>query len=59
MAPVAKRHGATECIGKPFSIVRLETAIKRLAGKLREKVSCDLWGHPFPTVRRREEAKVA
>lgn len=47
LEPVAKRHGAAECLGKPVSIERLHAAIDRralYAGD--DEVSCDPWGHP-------------
>jgi two-component system, OmpR family, response regulator len=45
--PVAARLGAAGCLGKPFSIDRLQAAIKHLTGAANdESVSSDPWGHP-------------
>ena len=47
MEPVAARHGAAACLGKPVAIDRLKTALERVtADKSGPGVSCDPWGHP-------------
>jgi DNA-binding NtrC family response regulator len=47
MEPVATRHGAAECLGKPVSIDKLKVAIERVTQfGSDEEVSCDPWGHP-------------
>ncbi len=47
MAPVAKRHGAAACLGKPFSVERLARSLREFAVPVRRNPSCDLWGHPL------------
>jgi DNA-binding NtrC family response regulator len=47
MKPVAARHGAAGCLGKPFSIERLRAVIDRFVRPENDhEISCDLWGHP-------------
>jgi DNA-binding NtrC family response regulator len=48
MTPVAHRHGATACIGKPFSDDDLATLIEEVCPQIDTPNlwSCDLWGHP-------------
>jgi DNA-binding NtrC family response regulator len=54
MAPIAYRHGATACIGKPFTALELAALIQDvcLPAWQRSGGSCDRWGHP-PTTKRR------
>ena len=45
--PIAARHGAAACLGKPFSIERLRRTIDRVVGlPRRAERSSDAWGHP-------------
>ena len=47
MEPVAARHGAVACLGKPFSIERLRAVIDRFVRSENDQgISCDPWGHP-------------
>ncbi len=47
LKPVAVRHGAAECLGKPVSVDKLATAIEQISrGESGEEVTCDPWGHP-------------
>ena len=47
MEPVAARHGAVACLGKPFSIERLRAVIDRFVRPENDQeISCDPWGHP-------------
>jgi DNA-binding NtrC family response regulator len=47
MAPVAARHGAVACLGKPLSIERLREEIDRaVLSENDQEISCDPWGHP-------------
>jgi DNA-binding NtrC family response regulator len=47
MEPVAARHGAVACLGKPFSIERLRRVIDRFDQPKNDRgISCDPWGHP-------------
>ncbi len=52
MEPIAARHGASACLGKPVSIERLQSAIDHLSSGeiVEEGISCDPWGYPFPAV---------
>jgi DNA-binding NtrC family response regulator len=46
MEPVAARHGAVACLGKPLSIERLRALIDRFVGPENDQeISCDRWGH--------------
>jgi DNA-binding NtrC family response regulator len=47
MEPIAYRHGATACIGKPFSSGELAALIAEVCPCTSEPPakSCDLWGH--------------
>ena len=45
VTPVASRHGAVACLGKPFQHANLAKAIDLCLAQPRS-VSCDLWGHP-------------
>lgn len=47
MAPIAARHSASGCLGKPISIARLQAAINLLKRECSEELSCDSWGHPL------------
>ncbi len=48
MEPVAARHGAVGCLGKPLSIERLRAVIDRFVrSENDQEISCDSWGHPF------------
>lgn len=53
VTPIASRHGAVACLGKPFQHASLSNAIE-LSLALPRSISCDLWGHPRH--RRREQA---
>ena len=49
IAPIAFRRGATDCIGKPFSVRRLLAvinAVSQTGWRSEHACSCDLWGHP-------------
>jgi len=48
MEPIAFRHGATACIGKPFTPGELAGLIAEICPGTSEPPakSCDLWGHP-------------
>lgn len=47
MEPVAARHGAVACLGKPGSIERLTAVIDRFVRRENDQeISCDPWGHP-------------
>ena len=48
MAPTAYRHGATACIGRPFSALELAALIKDVCLPEWQQTggSCDQWGHP-------------
>lgn len=55
MEPTAYRHGATACMGKPFTATELAVLINEicpLTSKLPPPM-CDLWGHPRETHMRR------
>jgi DNA-binding response OmpR family regulator len=46
-APIASRHGAAACIGKPFTASQLVSAIEQVCSSWRSQtLSCDFWGHP-------------
>jgi DNA-binding NtrC family response regulator len=45
VTPVASRHGAVACLGKPFQHANLSKAIEHCLARPRS-MSCDLWGHP-------------
>jgi DNA-binding response OmpR family regulator len=46
-APIASRHGAAACIGKPFTASQLVSAIEQVCSSWRpQTLSCDFWGHP-------------
>ena len=47
MEPVAARHGAVACLGKPLSIEHLRAVINRFVpDENDQEISCDPWGHP-------------
>lgn len=48
MEPTAHRHGATACIGKPFTAAELALLIREVCPSTSEPTppTCDLWGHP-------------
>ena len=47
MEPVAARHGAVACLGKPVSIERLRAVIDRVIRDERgQEISCDPWAYP-------------
>ncbi len=43
MEPIAERHGAAACLGKPVSIERLKSTISQIPR--RRPVVSDAWGH--------------
>jgi DNA-binding NtrC family response regulator len=51
MEPIAYRHGAVACIGKPFTPGELAALIAEVCPFTSEQpaTSCDLWGHPHAT----------
>lgn len=49
--PIASRHGAVACLGKPLQHANLCKAIELCLAQPRS-VSCDLWGHPRQSRRR-------
>lgn len=60
MGPVAARHGAAECLGKPVSIDRLKAALDRIMkGGCEEEISCEPWGHPCPAAKAVEDEACA
>ena len=50
MAPIARRHGATACIAKPFTAAELVARIDDVcpADYASSCCTCDVWGHPYP-----------
>jgi DNA-binding response OmpR family regulator len=48
MTAIAQRHGATACIGKPFSVAELALLMEEVCPSIERPctMSCDLWGHP-------------
>jgi DNA-binding NtrC family response regulator len=48
MKPIATRHGAAACMGKPISIEKLKSKLEQIPRAVAKKqgCSCDLWGHP-------------
>lgn len=49
MAPVARRHGAAACIGKPFPSSQLASLIEDVCtAAYSHPTSSDAWGHPWP-----------
>lgn len=47
MEPLAIRHGAAACLGKPFNASQLTSLIEEICQPpMSQAVSCDLWGHP-------------
>lgn len=48
MTPIARRHGAVACVGKPFSATELASRIEQVCPTPARPCakSCDLWGHP-------------
>lgn len=63
MEPIAYRHGATACIGKPFTSGELAALIAEVCPCTSEPpaTSCDFWGHPrdIHTRKRVSPARVA
>jgi len=49
MAPIARRHGAAACIGKPFTAAELLARIDDVcpADYGSSSCNCDAWGHPY------------
>ena len=45
VTPIASRHGAVACLGKPLQHANLSEAIELCLAQPRS-ISCDLWGHP-------------
>ena len=58
VTPIASRHGAAVCLGKPFQYANLAKAIELCLAK-RRSVSCDLWGHPRQRRRRGRQRQPA
>jgi DNA-binding NtrC family response regulator len=53
MTPIACRHGAAACLGKPFSIAQLARLIEDTCSSVAlQRRSCDQWGHPRWTSKR-------
>ena len=48
VGPIARRHGATTCLRKPFAADELAILIEKVCESIREAepLSCDQWGHP-------------
>ena len=48
VGPIARRHGATTCLRKPFAADELAMLIENILASIREAEpeSCDQWGHP-------------
>lgn len=44
MEPIAKRHGAVACLGKPIGRTSLRAVLRNVNAQ--RSVSSDLWGHP-------------
>ena len=51
VTPIASRHGAVACLGKPYQHADLSKAIEHCLAQPRS-ISCDLWGHPRQSRRR-------
>jgi len=53
MAPIAYRHGAAACIGKPLDVFELSCVINRVCSDKgpAQNQTCDAWGHPGSTAR--------
>jgi DNA-binding response OmpR family regulator len=45
MKPVAFRHGAQDCFGKPLSLRRITAALAKTRSHAEPRLSCDSWGH--------------
>jgi len=58
VTPIARRHGAVACLGKPFQHGHLVKAIERCPARARS-ISSDLWGHPREGRQREREHKAA
>jgi DNA-binding NtrC family response regulator len=50
MTAIAYQHGAAVCINAPFNATELATVVDNvcLGMTRRQKISCDVWGHPYP-----------
>ena len=59
MEPIARRHGAAACLGKPFSAAELLARIDDVypADTASSTCDCDAWGHPYPRRHRHNEHK--
>jgi AmiR/NasT family two-component response regulator len=53
MTPIAIRHGAGACLGKPFQHANLSKAIEVCFARPPCN-SCDVWGHPRQRQRERQ-----
>jgi len=59
-APVARRHGAVACLGKPFSAAQMVALVEDVLASFRaRRPSCDRWGHPRSANRRIHHAHAA
>ena len=46
MQPIALKHGAAACLGKPIAIRRLCSSLKKISQR---SLTCDRWGWPVPS----------
>lgn len=46
MIPIARKHGASACLGKPITVQRLGSALNQL---LKRSLTCDRWGSLVPS----------
>ena len=61
VGPIARRHGATTCLRKPFAADELAILIEKVCESIREAepLSCDQWGHPRASRRRASTLGIA
>lgn len=46
MIPIARKHGASACLGKPITVQRLGSALNQV---LQRSLTCDRWGSLVPS----------
>ena len=51
MEPIALKHGAAACLGKPITVQRLSRSLDDVS---RRSLTCDRWGGLVPTTANRE-----
>jgi DNA-binding NtrC family response regulator len=49
MRPIATKHGAAACLGKPIRIETLKSTLDAMSAKKSQMLTCDRWGFLVPS----------